>query len=135
VRPYSFRDNAGHKHSYQTKKQALASRAQLGVQGVKHPIIYSGVKLKALTPTDKAIVRAFRTEYQKTHGKPLSNNQALKSRELAKILRDIKSVSVAPGSPKANALVRLGRRQPTWNFPVGQTPPGVKAYVTMRTIP
>jgi hypothetical protein len=128
-RPYSFKDLEGRKHTFTLKKRAIAARRKLGIDPTKHPIRSSIVKV---LPANKGIIRAFRTEYKKRTGKELSHSEALKSRELQKLLRDLATVDNSPNSRKAKALVKLGRRSPTWQFKVGETPPGVKALFVIR---
>jgi hypothetical protein len=70
-------------------------------------------------------------EYYQT-GKKRPLGEIRKDPEFKKLVNDLKSKSRAAKGPKARALVKLGLRDSTWTFAVGDTPKGAVSDIRLQ---
>ena len=85
------------------------------------------------TKPDNDIVRDYIDRVKSATGVTLSERRAMQTRELRAIVAALHNETGAyknakgktvypPDSPKARALILLGRRNPSWDWAVGETP-------------
>jgi hypothetical protein len=78
-------------------------------------------KLRELPPQGDALVRDF-IDMKSREGVILTEREARASKEYKDIVRALKYKSNKPDGAKAQALIKLGRRAPEYDWFVGDTP-------------
>lgn len=117
------------------KFQTLAHKGESFEKRRKRATVLHGVTPRTYRSTRGTSYKDFITEYQKTQNpilltqglKPLSREDVRRDPDFkeayAAIVRSgkVKNVDRSADGPLARALVKMGRRQKEWRFPVGES--------------
>ncbi len=68
------------------------------------------------------MVSDFQAYMKREHGIEMTRREVRQSADMKSIVKDLRSKDTSPDGKKAKALVRLGRRRPEADYPVGDTP-------------
>ncbi len=95
---------------------------QLGEYTPRPSMLPPGLSGLEFTPQSMAVLRDYINNNPNADGSYMTAQEALQSEEYRQLVIDLSSWDNSPNGPKAQALVKLGRRRPEWNWAVGETP-------------
>ncbi|SRR6266852_5492239 len=95
---------------------------QLGEYTPRPSLLPPGLSGLEFTPQSMAVLRDYINNNPNADGSLMTAQEALQSEEYRQIVIDLSSWDNSPSGPKAQALVKIGRRRPEWNWAVGETP-------------